>query len=105
MGDHLGAEPASVAGFPRVRVDDPLHDLASESPKLPKPLVGVEYPQRDSNPCRHLERVVTPHEQRPFSTLFGQKTLTNARFVIFLVERLFEFGSNARCQSAFTNAQ
>ena len=49
------SEPANVAGFSRARADDPLPDPDSGSQKPPETLVAVEYPQRDSNPCRHLE--------------------------------------------------
>ena len=53
-------EPASVAGFSRVfseRADRTPDPKTAESPAVAGD--SSEYPQRDSNPCRHLERVVS----------------------------------------------
>ncbi len=46
-----------LRGFSRVARPD----VRRRKPKNPLPLQGIplEYPQRDSNPCRHLERVVS----------------------------------------------
>ena len=54
------AEPASVAGFSRVfseSVERPPEPKTAEAPAVAG--ASLEYPQRDSNPCRHLERVVS----------------------------------------------
>ena len=53
------AEPAPVAGFSRARTPETPSTTTEDAQKALQMQSFREYPQRDSNPCRHLERVVS----------------------------------------------